>query len=77
MGVTGLLKELPRVDVKACKRVRLSTLKILCSRLDDIDTGTLILVYALRHKEAYNGVYYIHVAREFQHQIIALNLLYK
>ena len=54
MGVKGLLRELPGGDVKACTRVGFSTLDILRSRPADIDTGTLIFVCALRHKEVFN-----------------------
>jgi hypothetical protein len=65
MDVKGLLRELPWGDVKACTQVGFSKLKILRSRLSNINTGTLIFVCVLRHKEAY-----VPAANGFQRQLI-------
>ena len=60
------------------RRVRvLIPLGLLRGRPVDIDTGTLIYVCALRHKDVYNAGDYLPAAAEFQRQIISLNLLYK
>lgn len=68
MGVKGLLKELPGGDVGQCQRTGFANLAALHNRFRpaDIDTGTLIFVCALRHKEAYNAGDYVPAAREFQ-----------
>ena len=66
MGVKGLPKELPGWDMEACTQVGFSNLEIRRSCLVDIDTGTLVFVCALRHKEAYNAGDYVPAAREFQ-----------
>ena len=79
MGVKGLLKELPGGDVGQCQRTGFANLAALHNRFRpaDIDTGTLIFVCALRHKEAFNAGDYVPAAREFQRQIISMNLIYK
>ena len=46
-------------------------------RLADIDIGTLIFVYVLRYKEAFNAKDYVPPACEFQQYIISMNLIYK
>ena len=77
MGVNGLLQELPGGDIKTSARVGFEKLGLLRGRPVDTDTGTLIYVCALRHKDAYNAGDYLPAAAEFQRQIISLNLLYK
>ena len=56
-----------------------SRLDILCNKScpADLDTGTLIFVCALRHKESYNNGDYMPDDCKFQRQIITLNLIYK
>ena len=79
MGVKGLLKELPGGDVGQCQRTGFSKLTALANRFRpaDINTVTLISVCALRHKDAYNDGNYVPTAREFQQQVISMNLIYK
>ena len=77
MGITDLLKELPGGNVKTSTRYGFANLTILRSFLASIDTSTLLFVYAIRHKDAYNAGNYIPSAKEFQRQIIAMNLLHK
>ena len=79
MGISGLLKELPGGDMKA-QRSGFGTLDAL--RGDqrhpvDIDAGTLIFVCAIRHKEAYNSGDYTPAARDFQRQLITLDLIHR
>ena len=79
MGVKGLLEELPGSDMED-QRIRFSTLDILCGlaqRPANIDTSMLVLVCALRHKEAFNADNYVPAACEFQRQPIFLDLIYK
>ena len=55
----------------------LSALHGKTHRCSDIDTGMLIFVLALLHKEAYANGDYIPAAREFQRQLIAFDLVHK
>ena len=62
------------------QRVGFATLSALrgeARRHADIDTGTLIFVCALGHKEAYGNGDYVPAAREFQRKLIAFNLVHK
>ena len=54
MGIKGLLQELHRGDVKAYTRIGFSKQEIFGSRPANTDTGTLISVCVLRHKQVYN-----------------------
>ena len=66
MGVKGLLKKLPGSKMED-QRVGFSTLDILCRparRLADSDTITLVFIYVLRHKEAYNAGRYFSSLRQ-------------
>ena len=79
MGVKGLLRELPGGDMKD-QRVGFHTLDVLrgeaCHPVD-IDTGTLVFVCALRHKVEYNSKNYVPAARDFQNQLIPIDLIHK
>ena len=79
MGVKGLLPELPGGSMKDNGHCGFSGLDILRNktRPADIDTGTLVFVCALRHKEAFNNGDYTPAARKFQRQLIALNLIHQ
>ena len=65
MVITDLLKELPCGNAKISTRYGFANLAILRSFPASINTGTLVFVCALRHKEAYNAWDYIHAAREY------------
>ena len=54
MGITDLLKELPGGNATTSTRFGFANLTILRSFPASIDTGTLLFVCALRHKEAYD-----------------------
>ena len=71
MGVKGLLKELPggSMDESFHGFLNLDILRNKCLPAD-IDTGTLVFVCALRHREAFNSGNYTPSAREFQRQMI-------
>ena len=77
MGITDLLKELPDGDAKTSTRYGFANLAILRSFPASIDAGTLLFVCALRHKDVLAAGDYASAAREFQRQIISMNLLYK
>ena len=77
MSINCLLQDLPGGESKTSACVRFEKLDLLRSRPPDIDTGTLICVSALQHKDAYNVSKYLPAAGEFQRQVISLNLLYK
>ena len=77
MGITDLLKELPGGNAKTCTRYGFADITILRSFPASVDTGTLLFVCAFRHKDAFDAGDYIPAAREFQRQIISMNLLYK
>ena len=65
MGVKGLLKELPCGDMED-QRFGFLTLHVLhgpTRKPADIDTGTLVFVYTLRHKEVYNKGYCVPASR--------------
>ena len=66
MGITDLLKELPGGNAKTSTRYGFANLAILRNFPASIDTGTLLFVWALRHKEAYNAGRYLPALREFQ-----------
>ena len=66
MDIADLLKELPGGNVKTSTRYGFANLEILRSFPASIDTGTLLFVWALRHKEAYNAGRYLPALREFQ-----------
>ena len=76
-GITGLLKELPGGNATTSTRFGSANLAILRTFPASIDTGTLLFVCAFRHKDAFNAGDYIPSAREFQRQIVTMNLLYK
>ena len=65
MGITDLLKELPGGNAKTSTRYGFANLAILRRFLASIDTGMLVFVCDLRHKEAYNTWDYVHAAREY------------
>ena len=65
MGINGLLQELPCGDSKTSTCVRFKKIDLLRGRLVDIDTGTLIYVCVLRHKDVYNAGNYLPAAGEF------------
>ena len=65
MGITDLLKELPGGNAKTFTRYGFANLAILRSFPASIDTGTLVFICVLRHKEAYSAWDYIHAAREY------------
>ena len=77
MGITDLLKELPGGNAKTSTRYGFADLAILRSFPASVDTGTLLFVCALWHKDAFNAGDYIPSVAEFQRQIITMNLLYK
>ena len=79
MGIKNLLKKLPSDDALQFQRYDFSKLEILRNKNGqaDIDTMTLLVVCALRHKEAYNAGNYIPAAREFQRQVISMNLVHR
>ena len=53
MGITDLLKELPGGNAKTSTHYGFANLAILRSFLASIDTGTLLFVCALRHKDVF------------------------
>ena len=53
MGVTGLLKELPGGNATTSTRFGFANLAILRTFPASIDTGTLLFVCAIRHKDAF------------------------
>ena len=77
MGITDLLKELPSENAKTSTCYGLSGLTILRNFPASIDTGTLLFVCALRHKNTFVVGNYAPTAQEFQRQVIIMNLLYK
>ena len=77
MGIKDLLKELPGGNAKTSTRYGFADLAILRGFPASADTGTLLFVCAFRHKDAFVAGDYIPAAREFQRQIISMNLLYK
>ena len=78
MGVNDLLGQLPggRMDETQHGFSRLTILRDK-NRRTNFDSDTLVYVCALRHKEAFNAGNYLPSAREFQRQIITLNLIYR
>ena len=77
MGITDLLKEIPGGNAKTSTRYGFVDLGILRSFPASIDTGTLLFVCVFRHKDAFVAGDYEPPAREFQRQVISINLLYK
>ena len=77
MGITDILKELPDGNAKTSTRYGFADLVILRSFPASIDTGTLLFVCAFRHKDVFVAGNYKPAAREFQRQVISINLLYK
>ena len=76
MGVKGLLNELPVPGGLSMEEPfhgfsNLDILRNKC-RPADIDTGTLVFVRILRHREAFNSGNYTPSARECQRQIMCL-----
>ena len=79
MRVKGQLRELPDGNMKE-QCVRFVTIIALRGNMRcpvDIDACTLIFVCATRHKEVYNSGDYVPAAREFQRQLIILDLIHR
>ena len=79
MRVKGLLRELPGGEMKD-QRVGFNTLDVLrgeARHLVYIDTGMLIFVGSLWYKVVYNSGNYVPSSRNFQNQLIAMDLIYK
>ena len=78
MGIEGLLPELPG-GAMSSQQTGFSKLTMLqCgSKKVDIDSGTLIFVCALMHKEEYKAGNYLPAVQEFQRQCTSLGVIYK
>ena len=74
MGIQGLLAELPCWSETGFER--LEELKD-GNEKGEIDTGILIYVCALMHREAYNAGDCIPAVREFQHLLVILTNIHK
>ena len=74
MGIKNLLKELPGGDARTDTIRGFTNLHLLKDGKNkvDLDTGTLIFVCALRHRQTYDQGIYSHAVREFQLQILSL-----
>ena len=78
MGVDDLLGPLPGGKMEETQ-YGFSRLMILRngSRRVEIDTGTLVFICALRHKEAFNASNYLPSAQEFHRQILILHHIHR